>query len=61
MSNREIRKVIQEQNIKPYLNNTAMVKYFTYVGDSRIGYDDEETYTLKRAFADDRCLGGIMI
>jgi hypothetical protein len=61
MSNREIRKVIQEQNITPYLNSTAMVKYFTYSGNSWIGYNDEETFALKRAFANDRCLGGIMI
>jgi chitinase len=61
MSNREIRKVIQEQKITPYLSSTAMVKCFTYLGDNRIGYDDEETFALTRAFADDRCLGGIMI
>jgi hypothetical protein len=62
MSNREIRQLIEEENIIPSLNETAMVKYFTYGGgDSWIGYDDEETYAMKEAFANDRCLGGIMI
>jgi chitinase len=48
MSNREIRQLIKDQKITPILNETAMVKYFTYGGDSWIGYDDEETYALKQ-------------
>jgi GH18 family chitinase len=61
LSNREIRQLIQDENITPILNETAMVKYFTYGGDSWIAYDDEETYALKESFANNRCLGGIMI
>lgn len=61
MSNREIRQLIKDDGITPTLNETAMIKYFTYGGDSWIGYDDEETYAMKEAFANDRCLGGIMI
>lgn len=62
MSNREIRQLIQDENITPILNETAMVKYFTYdKGSSWIGYDDKDTFALKQAFANDRCLGGIMI
>ena len=49
MSNREIRQLIEDKNISPILNETAMVKYFTYGGDSWIGYDDEETYAMKQA------------
>lgn len=49
MSNREIRQLIEDKNISPILNETAMVKYFTYDGDSWIGYDDEETYAMKQA------------
>jgi chitinase len=61
LSNREIRRMIDEEKIQPYFNETAMVKYFTYAGNSWVGYDDAETYALKEAFANDRCLGGIMI
>jgi GH18 family chitinase len=61
MSNREIRQLIKDKGITPILNETAMVKYFTYAGDSWIAYDDEETYAMKEAFANNRCLGGIMI
>lgn len=61
LSNREIKQLIKDEDITPYFNETAMVKYFTYAGDSWVGYDDAETYALKEAFADDHCLGGIMI
>jgi len=49
MSNREIRELIKDENITPILNETAMVKYFTYGEDSWIGYDDDETYAMKQA------------
>jgi hypothetical protein len=61
MSRREIRKLIDDQKITPILNETAMVKYFTYSGDSWIGYDDADTFAMRQAFANDRCLGGIMV
>jgi chitinase len=61
MSNREIRKLIETEKITPILNETAMVKYFTYAGDNWIGYDDADTFVMKQRFANDRCLGGIMI
>jgi chitinase len=38
-----------------------MVKYFTYAKDSWIAYDDEETYAMKEAFANNRCLSDLMI
>ncbi|PVI00005.1 glycoside hydrolase family 18 protein [Periconia macrospinosa] len=61
LSNREIRGIIEAENNTPYLNETAMVKYFTYQGNSWVGYDDADTYALKESFADSHCLGGIMI
>jgi hypothetical protein len=61
MSNREIRQIIEDENIRPILDATAMGKYFKYGGDSWIGYDDEETYALEQASANERCLGGTMI
>jgi chitinase len=61
LSNREIKRIIKDEGIQPYLNETAMVKYFTYKGNSWVGYDDADTYALKEAYANGRCLGGIMI
>ncbi|OAK98905.1 hypothetical protein IQ06DRAFT_356896 [Phaeosphaeriaceae sp. SRC1lsM3a] len=61
LSNREIRRIIKDEGITPYFNTTAMVKYFKYAGDSWVGYDDAETYALKEEYANNRCLGGIMI
>ncbi|UNI18707.1 Chitinase [Purpureocillium takamizusanense] len=58
----EIRRLIASEGAKPYLNSTAMVKYFTYGGGSNwVGYDDHETLEMKRAFAEESCLGGTMI
>lgn len=56
LSNLEIRRIIKDEGITPYFNTTAMVKYFKYAGDSWVGYDDAETYAMKEAFANDRCL-----
>ncbi|KAK1566167.1 glycoside hydrolase superfamily [Colletotrichum navitas] len=61
LSNKEIQRIIKDQGITPYFNETAMVKYFTYSGNSWVGYDDDETFAMKRAFADEHCLGGTMI
>ncbi|KAF2429131.1 glycoside hydrolase, partial [Tothia fuscella] len=61
LSNREIRKIQSDKGITPYLNSTAMVKYFTYEGDSWVGYDDADTFKMKASLADDLCLGGLMI
>jgi chitinase len=61
LSNREIQSMIKKEGITPYFNQTAMVKYFTYAGDSWVGYDDQETLALKESFANSLCLGGLMI
>lgn len=56
LSNLEIRRLVESEKITPTLNSTAMVKYFKYGGDSWVGYDDIETYAMKEAYANDRCL-----
>ncbi|EMD61573.1 carbohydrate-binding module family 18 protein [Bipolaris sorokiniana ND90Pr] len=61
LSNREIKRIVKDEGVTPYFNQTAMVKYFTYQGNSWVGYDDAETYAMKEAFANSYCLGGIMI
>ncbi|OAQ77245.1 carbohydrate-binding module family 18 protein [Purpureocillium lilacinum] len=61
LSSMEIRRLISDEGATPYLNSTAMVKYFTYGGNNWVGYDDSETLEMKRAFAEASCLGGTMI
>lgn len=61
LSHHGINQLTKDESITPYFKNTATVKYFTYAGNSCVGYDDAETYALKDTFADDHCLGGIMI
>ncbi|KAF2742345.1 glycoside hydrolase family 18 protein [Sporormia fimetaria CBS 119925] len=61
LSNREIQSIIKNEGLTPYLNETAMVKYVTYAGNSWVGYDDEETLAMKESFANSLCLGGLMI
>ena len=39
--------MIDEKGHTPYLNDTAMVKNFTYDNGNWLGYDDEETYALR--------------
>lgn len=60
LSNREIQRMIQKNGYKPYFNFTAMVKYFTYDKINWVGYDDAQTLGMKEAFANSRCLGGLM-
>ncbi|KAH7068559.1 hypothetical protein FB567DRAFT_251588 [Paraphoma chrysanthemicola] len=61
LSNREIQAMIKKDGLTPYFNETAMVKYVTYAGNSWVGYDDAETLALKEGFANSLCLGGLMI
>ncbi|KAF3046279.1 hypothetical protein E8E11_003097 [Didymella keratinophila] len=60
LSNREIKQLIKDQGITLYFNETAIVKYFTYAGNSWVGYDDAQTCVIKEAFADENCLGDIL-
>ncbi|KAK7962894.1 glycoside hydrolase superfamily [Apiospora aurea] len=61
LSNREIRSMIEMNGYQPYLNETAMVKYMSYGGNSWVGFDDADTLAMKENFASSRCLGGTMI
>ena len=53
--------MIAANGYSPYLNETAMVKYFTYGGKYWVGYDDADTFALKTRYADSHCLGGTMV
>jgi hypothetical protein len=50
----------KNKGYKEYLNTTSMTKWMVYDNDNWVGYDDEDTYKMKLAFADSRCLGGAM-
>jgi len=43
------------------LNEAAAVKIVTYGGDNWVSYDDAETLQLKVNYANDNCLGGVMV
>ncbi|KAJ0351620.1 hypothetical protein KNSL1_003253 [Colletotrichum chrysophilum] len=60
MSLVEIEQLIKRRNIKPKYLADSMMKQITW-DDQWIGYDDEETFAAKRAFADGLCFGGTMI
>ncbi|KAI9667656.1 MAG: hypothetical protein M1821_000473 [Bathelium mastoideum] len=60
MSLREIEQVIDQRGIQPTLIEDAMVKQITWA-DQWIGYDDADTFKLKKAWADGQCFGGTMI
>lgn len=59
MSLNEINRVIKEKSITPLHVPEAMMKQITW-DDQWIGYDDDETLTVKKRFADSQCLGGTM-
>jgi GH18 family chitinase len=60
MSFIEIQQLIKKKNLKPQYLPDSMMKQITW-DDQWIGYDDEETFAAKRAFADSLCFGGTMI
>ena len=60
MSLRETQQKIASDNLTPLLLSEAMMKQITF-DDQWIGYDDEDTITLKKAWADGECFGGTMV
>jgi chitinase len=60
MSLVEIEQLIKNRNLQPQYLADAMMKQITW-DDQWIGYDDEETFAAKTAFADSLCFGGTMI
>ncbi|KAF5024578.1 hypothetical protein F66182_3341 [Fusarium sp. NRRL 66182] len=60
MSLLEIQQLIKKKNLKPQYLPDSMMKQITW-DDQWIGYDDDETFAAKRAFADSLCFGGTMI
>ena len=60
MSLLEIKKLIKEKGYTSRYLPDSMMKELTY-DDQWIGYDDEETFAAKKAWADSRCFGGTMV
>ncbi|CAG8971988.1 hypothetical protein HYALB_00003326 [Hymenoscyphus albidus] len=58
---KEIQQVIKSNNIKPYHDKEAGVKYITWKGDQWVSFDDEETFKAKIDFANKLGLGGLLI
>lgn len=58
LSNLEIQALIKDKGLTPRLLKDAMVKEVVYDGDQWVGYDDEDTFAMKRQFANSLCLGG---
>lgn len=59
MSLTEIQQLIQAKNLTPKLLEKPMMKQITWA-DQWIGYDDDETMAMKKAWADNFCFGGTM-
>ncbi|ETS88166.1 hypothetical protein PFICI_01994 [Pestalotiopsis fici W106-1] len=48
-------------DVHTFYNETSTVKFNVYDGDQWISYDDEQSWTDKKAFLSKRCLSGLMI
>lgn len=57
----EINDIIAQNHLNPTLNKEAAVKWINWDSDQWVSYDDDETFGLKRDFANGRCLGGLMV
>jgi chitinase len=60
MSLLEIQQLIKRKGLTPQYLADSMMKQITW-DDQWIGYDDEETFAAKKAWADSRCFGGTMV
>ncbi|KAF4778701.1 hypothetical protein HER10_EVM0009051 [Colletotrichum scovillei] len=60
MSLGEIKNLIKNKGLKPNYLKDSLMKELTW-DDQWIGYDDEETFKDKKAWADGQCFGGTMI
>ena len=61
LDDQEIQDIISKNGLKPQYDEKAAVKWITWDSNQWISYDDDETFAQKRAFANNRCLGGTMV
>ena len=57
----EIDDIISKNNLNPVHDEKAAVKWITWDDNQWVSYDDTETFTQKKDFANGRCLGGLMV
>ncbi|KAH6651588.1 glycoside hydrolase superfamily [Truncatella angustata] len=60
MSLVEIKQLIKQRGIEPKYLEESMMKQITW-DDQWMGYDDEDTFAAKMAYADSLCFGGTMV
>ncbi|KAK8050311.1 chitinase A1, partial [Apiospora phragmitis] len=48
-------------DVQTFYNSTSTVKFNVYDGDQWVSYDDQQSWTDKKAFLSKRCLSGLMI
>ncbi|POS77062.1 oviduct-specific glycoprotein [Diaporthe helianthi] len=60
MSLVEIKQLIKQRGLEPKYLADSMMKQITW-DDQWIGYDDEDTFAAKMAWADGLCFGGTMV
>ena len=58
---KEIQQVIKSNNLKPYHDKEAAVKYITWNQDQWVSFDDHDTFKAKIDFANKLGLGGLLI
>jgi chitinase len=61
LSYREIVDIIDHNNLEPYYDKKAGVKYIVWNEDQWVSYDDEETFKQKIDFANKLGLGGMLV
>ncbi|RMY97491.1 hypothetical protein D0864_04757 [Hortaea werneckii] len=61
LSNSEIQDIITDNGMTPILVKEDAVKYITWDSNQWVSYDDEETFRMKREYANSLCLGGISV
>ncbi|KAM3071865.1 hypothetical protein ACMFMG_009720 [Clarireedia jacksonii] len=63
LSMREVQVLIQQKGLRPTMIQGQMVKQVVYgeKGDQWMGFDDDETWGLKRSWADQLCIGGTAV
>ncbi|OBT58504.1 hypothetical protein VE04_01213 [Pseudogymnoascus sp. 24MN13] len=61
LDDQEIQSIITANKLTPIHDKVAGVKWITWDNDQWVSYDDADTFTEKRAFANSCCLGGLMV
>jgi len=61
LSNAEIQAIIAQYDVQPVYDEVDAVNWITWNNNQWVSYDDDVTYAQKLSFANDLCLGGMMV